>query len=153
MIKLLMCCICAVVYKQSSVDGLNSNLQITKGGQIASKLLLLQQLGSHYGDTEEGRKKLRGDRNRMVNNRLARKVDKYDDDEIETKIRNMLDTRDALDKLSYEIREVHGSKLGVVVQARNRMRRSVEAIMMQFGGHGSDKDNNKHQGWKLGRLR
>ncbi|KAK6180696.1 hypothetical protein SNE40_008699 [Patella caerulea] len=118
MIKLLICCIYVVVYQQNFVDGLKSNLQIAE---------------TDHTDTLK------------VNYRLESKKVNYDGDEIETKMKNIVDTRDALNKLSYEIRGVDESRLGGVVQARNRIRRSVQAIMMQNTGR-RQRPGTKNQG-------
>ncbi|KAK6180695.1 hypothetical protein SNE40_008698 [Patella caerulea] len=140
MMKLLICCICVVVYKQSFVDGLNSNLRIKKRDQIASKLLLLQQLAIHYDDRDGSQNKLSGDQNLMIYDRLASKMNRYDEDEIELKIKNILDIRNALDN-----RDVDGSKLGGFVQARNRIRRSVDDMIKRW-------QCPPPKCWKLGRL-
>ncbi|KAK6180693.1 hypothetical protein SNE40_008697 [Patella caerulea] len=116
MMKLLICCIYVVYYKQSFADGLKSNLQITKRDQIASQLLLLQQLAPHYYERDYSQNKLSGD----LYDRLASKMNKYDADKIEMKIQNIVVISDALNK-----RDVDRSKVG----ARNRIRRSVDDMM------------------------
>ncbi|KAK6180734.1 hypothetical protein SNE40_008732 [Patella caerulea] len=129
MFKLLICCVFVAAFKQNFVDGLNSNLK------IASELRAMKQL-ARDDVRDQGQKKLSEDKIPMLKDRLASKKNKYGEDEIGAEVEKMADnSRDALHKLPHVVPNRQGDKLGEVVKARYRIKRSVEA-QAQGGGNG-----------------